>query len=168
MPFRKPHLTADPTESNKWNDAKTECVIQPRGLNIIWGNDPRYWKITNGDCAELIQVSWLEVSGKVKVEKGNTYIVKFLVEVKQDGFGWGSTDVLVMAKVGKKGLYKYEAVKLECGKKKTPIPEVKDKLEIEVKSDETDLELHFGLYEVWSGKWKGGLKIYNAEVVKKS
>lgn len=168
MPFRKPHQTADPTESNKWDDAKTKCVIQPKGLNIIWGNDPRYWKITN-DYAELIQVSWLEVSGKVKVEKGNKYIVKFKVEVKQDGFGWGSTDVLVMAKVGKKGTYKYEPVKLDCGNG-TTIQEIKDKLklEIEVRSDETDLELHFGLYEVWSGKWKGGLKIYNAEVVKKS
>jgi len=70
-----------------------------------------------------------------------------------------------MAKVGKKGPYKYEVVKLDCGRK--TIPEVKD-LEIDVKVGERDLELHFGLYEVWSGKWKGGLKIYKAEVIKKS
>lgn len=165
MPFRKPHQTADP-ESYKWNDNRSSCEIQPKGLNIIWGNDRRYWKLTTG-YAELIQVSWLEVSGKVPVDKGKTYKVQFVVEVKAEGFGWGDTNVLVMAKVGKKGTYKYKEVRLKCGRKYT-IPEVKDQLEIDVPENTEDKELHFGLYEVWSGKWKGGLKIYKAEVIKQS
>jgi hypothetical protein len=117
------------------------------------------------EVAELTQVSWLEVSGKVQVVDKGKYTVKFEVEVKPEGFGWGtSTDVLVMAKVGKKGTYKYEVVHLECGTPKTTIPKDEAKLEIEVSGEEK--ELHFGLYEVWSGKWKGGLKIYNAVVAK--
>lgn len=145
------------------DEAKNKCEIKPKGLNIIWGNDPRYWKITD-QYAELTQVSWLEVSGKVTVKKGR-YTVKFDVEVKPEGFGWGTnTDVLVMAKVGKKGLYIYKVVHLVCGTDKVTIPT--DQLEIDV--PENDLELHFGLYEVWSGKWKGGLKIYKAEVAKTS
>jgi len=115
------------------------------------------------EYAELIQVSWLEVSGKVPVDKGKTYKVQFDVEVKAEGFGWGDTNVLVMAKVGKKGTYKYKEVRLKCGRN-INIPEV----EIFVPEDTEDKELHFGLYEVWSGKWKGGLRIYKAEVIKQS
>nr|XP_027186920.1 protein PHLOEM PROTEIN 2-LIKE A9-like isoform X1 [Cicer arietinum] len=139
--------------------------ILPKGLNIIWGNDLRYWKITE-QSAELLQVSWLEVSGKVKVDKGNSYLVKFDVTVKENGFGWDNTDVLVMAKIGKKGPYKFKAVNLKCGTSGVIIPPNDNQLKIEVDQHEKDLELHFGLYEVWSGKWKGGLIINKAEVVK--
>lgn len=143
----------------------------PKGLNIIWGNDLRYWKtITNEGGAELIQVSWLEVSGKVgPVHVGEEYVVKFDVAVKDTGFGWTGTEVLVMAKIGKKGPYKYRAVKLVCGDKDC-IPKEDGELKITVGSNqgepEKDPDLHFGLYEVWSGKWKGGLIIKKA-VIKK-
>lgn len=115
------------------------------------------------EYAELIQVSWLEVSGKVSVERGKTYNVKFDVEVKANGFGWENTPVLVMAKIGKKGSYQYKEVRLACGKAQT-IPEDYNNLTVTVGGQENDLELHFGLYEVWSGKWKGGLIIKKAEV----
>lgn len=116
----------------------------------------------------MIQVSWLEVSGKVGVEKNKTYAVTFHVDVKQDGFGWNGTEVLVMAKIGKKGQYVYKVANYLAPGKSLTIPRESDsQLEIQVGQDETDLELHFGLYEVWSGKWKGGLEIKNAEVVPK-
>ncbi|CAL5186829.1 unnamed protein product [Lathyrus oleraceus] len=160
MPFRKPHQTSD----SKYIDTKVNGYeIGPKGLNIIWGNDLRYWKITQDEYAELIQVSWLEVSGKVSVERGKTYNVKFDVEVKANGFGWENTPVLVMAKIGKKGSYQYKEVRLACGKAQT-IPEDYNNLTVTVGGQENDLELHFGLYEVWSGKWKGGLIIKKAEV----
>ncbi|CAI8587239.1 unnamed protein product [Vicia faba] len=161
MPFRKPHQTADPQFIKKNN---TGYEIKPRGLNIIWGNDLRYWKITSDDHAELIQVSWLEVSGKVVIEGGKTYKVKFDVEVKENGFGWDNTPVLVMAKIGKKGAYLYKEVKLVCNKSQT-IPDDNESLTITVGQQSNDLELHFGLYEVWSGKWKGGLVIKKAQVL---
>ncbi|MCI06711.1 lectin, partial [Trifolium medium] len=123
------------------------------------------------DCAELIQVSWLEVSGKVgPADEGETYVVKFDIEVKDTGFGWGNTEVLVMAKIGKKGSYEYKPVKLACNYKGYIPKPNEEQLEITVKnqgSGEKDLDIHFGLYEVWSGKWKGGLKIKKAEVKKK-
>ncbi|CAK8534422.1 unnamed protein product [Lathyrus sativus] len=159
MPFRKPHQTADPRYID---DKGSKIEIKPKGLNIIWGNDLRYWK-TQEEFAELIQVSWLEVSGKVTVKRGKTYSVKFDVEVKQNGFGWENTPVLVMAKLGKRGSYTYKEVKLACGSKQA-IPKDDGRLEITVGELENDPELHFGLYEVWSGKWKGGLIINKAEV----
>lgn len=113
--------------------------------------------------AELVQVSWLEVSGKVPVEKGQSYKVEFDVEVKQDGFGWNGTEVLVMAKIGKRGRYSYEPVTLTPGK---PLTIPTKSLVVTVAPAELEPELHFGLYEVWSGKWKGGLEIKKAQILK--
>lgn len=117
------------------------------------------------DAAELIQVSWLEVSGVVPVEKNKKYNVKFHVNVKADGFGWNSTKVLVMAKVGKRGSYNFREATLKPGDKNLIVPDNNNPLEIEVAAGASDTYLHFGLYEVWSGKWKGGLEIIKAEVV---
>ncbi|GAU50534.1 hypothetical protein TSUD_135670 [Trifolium subterraneum] len=72
-----------------------------------------------------------------------------------------------MAKIGKKGSYSYKPVKLNCGRATIPSG---DELEITVgdqENGEKEADLHFGLYEVWSGKWKGGLIIKKAEVIKK-
>lgn len=133
-------------------------VILPKGLNIVWGNDSRYWKVPEEGAAELTQVSWLEVSGVVKISNPKKYKVTFEVKVKEDGFGWKDTDVLVMAKVGRAGKYIYKATKLSPG---SNINLPSDPLEIDVAKPS---DLHFGLYEVWSGKWKGGLEIFRAVV----
>ncbi|XP_047178196.1 protein PHLOEM PROTEIN 2-LIKE A9-like [Vigna umbellata] len=155
MPFKKPHHTSDENYITKDGD---KFVILPRGLNIIWGNDSRYWKIPENGPAELIQVSWLEVSGVVNITKAATYSVSFEVNVKADGFGWKGTDVLVMAKIGRNGKYKFKANKLNhC--QNIVIPYERLEIRVDVPSD-----LHFGLYEVWSGKWKGGLEIIKAVV----
>jgi len=80
--------------------------------------------------------------------------------VKDDAFGWQGTDVLVMAKIGKKGKYKFKVNSLTPGQQNIIIPQ--DPLELTVQNAQS--ELHFGLYEVWSGKWKGGLEILRAIV----
>lgn len=114
---------------------------------------------------ELLQVSWLEVTGSVeglRPKKG--YNLTFEVKLTADAFGWKDIQVFLMAKVGKKGKYKWKKVKLEQGQK-IESPDGKQLLSIDVPNDTTDMNtLHFGLYEVWSGKWKGGLEIYNAKV----
>ncbi|QCE14142.1 Phloem protein 2-like [Vigna unguiculata] len=132
--------------------------ILPRGLNIVWGNDSRYWKIPEQGPAELTQVSWLEVSGVVHITKAMTYSVSFEVKVKEEGFGWNGTDVLVMAKIGKTGKYKFKVNNLSPGQN-IVIPSEPLAIHVVGPSD-----LHFGLYEVWSGKWKGGLEIIKAVV----
>nr|KYP61857.1 hypothetical protein KK1_016369 [Cajanus cajan] len=63
-----------------------------------------------------------------------------------------------MAKVGRAGKYIYKATKISPGCDMS-IPS--DSLEIDVAKPS---DLHFGLYEVWSGKWKGGLQILRAVV----
>ncbi|XP_062016167.1 protein PHLOEM PROTEIN 2-LIKE A9-like [Rosa rugosa] len=165
MAMTKPHWQAEKEENIKQVD---NYLIKPRGLNIVWGNDERYWKIPargTEDPAELVQVSWLEVTGSVELKAGKGYELTFDVGLAEDAFGWKDIQVFLMAKVGKKGKYKWTRVKLDQDQnnERVTIPD-KQKLSIDVPADTMDTDLHFGLYEVWSGKWKGGLKIYNAKV----
>ncbi|XP_062094568.1 protein PHLOEM PROTEIN 2-LIKE A9-like [Humulus lupulus] len=163
------------------SDDKKEFIFYPRGLNIVWGNDSRYWRIPsepqprNGKSptAELIQVSWLEVTGSQNLETGK-YKIKFYLSLKSDAFGWNGCQVYLMAKIGRRGKYKWSKIQLKDQNTSssgsgegTPFPS--DDFEIEVPSTATDddsKKLYFGLYEVWSGKWKGGLQIHKAVVTK--
>ncbi|KAL1368566.1 hypothetical protein HN51_022714 [Arachis hypogaea] len=163
MNFKKPHHTADQSAIEKVAD---NYLIKPTGLNIVWGNDPRYWKVTKSE-AELIQVSWLEVSGVVKaLKKGKKYKVEFELNVKPGAFGWDETQVLVMAKAGKSGRYSFKEAKLSgCEGRHVTIPS-SEPLEVSFPAgiSDSDANLYFGLYEVWSGKWKGGIEIIKANV----
>ncbi|KAJ6748191.1 hypothetical protein OIU79_029336 [Salix purpurea] len=121
MSSNKPHHDAEPDEilkaavkdSNTW-------TFKPRGFNIIWGSDRRYWNVP---------------------EKG---------------------PIFMMAKVGKRGRYKWRKIKLPQTSDSSPA--TTDPFQIEVDETREDNKLYFGLYEVWNGKWKGGLLIHEATV----
>nr|XP_048325683.1 protein PHLOEM PROTEIN 2-LIKE A9-like [Ziziphus jujuba var. spinosa] len=147
-------------------------IFKPRALNIVWGEDARYWRLpvptSTTDPAELIQVSWLEVTGKTKKGEppaAGKYEVGFKISLKPDAFGWSNCHVFLMAKVGKRGKYSWRKVSLlnkdeqqangDSGQKIIPL---------EIKPNDEDRQIYFGLYEVWSGKWKGGLLIYEAYI----
>ncbi|KAL4011719.1 hypothetical protein IC575_028781 [Cucumis melo] len=173
----KPHSDADPRAIEITKGGK--IIFYPRALTITWGNDNRYWRFlpsTNlkdpKSAVQLLQVSWLEVTCSTdKVEAGKTYKVGFNVSLQPDAFGWDDVEVFIMAKVGKKGNYFFK--KTNLGKrstttKKFSVPD-EGNLEIEIvapQSSPGDCGLYFGLYEVWSGKWKGGLQIHDAFVEK--
>ncbi|KAJ6676302.1 PROTEIN PHLOEM PROTEIN 2-LIKE A9 [Salix viminalis] len=153
---------------NRW-------TFKPRDFNIIWGNDKRYWNLpeplpdqpqsSKDDTlpAELVQVCWFEVTGKTgagPIAQGK-YKIKFEVSKKQDAFGWNSP-VYMIAKSGKKGRYSWK--KIEVSSEVSTIKkELPQDFEIEAKPSD-DNTIYFGLYEVWSGKWKGGLQIHKAIV----
>ncbi|KAL5578526.1 hypothetical protein UlMin_020225 [Ulmus minor] len=140
----------------------------PRGLNIVWGNDQRYWKIPGpgnerDNPAELIQVSWLEVTGSYDLKDKKKCTVEFDLSLKSDAFGWNGCQVYLMAKIGRKGKYKWTKVSLkdQTGSNRFTVPSnVLDRDSSSSNSD--DKKLYFGLYEVWTGKWKGGLQIHKA------
>ncbi|XP_065634904.1 protein PHLOEM PROTEIN 2-LIKE A9 isoform X2 [Quercus suber] len=135
-------------------------------LNIIWGHDNQYWHLptdNNGSPAELIQVSWLEVTGTFDGVKGKKYEIGFEVSLTPDAFGWNGCHVYVMAKVGKRGKYSWKRSSLENPKTGNfQIPLETLDIKVDDNANNTDNKIYFGMYEVWSGKWKGGLKIYNA------
>lgn len=114
--------------------------------------------------AELHQVSWLEVTGSVDgINTTKGYEVGFSVSLNPDAFGWGSYPVCVMVKRGKEG--KIAWTKAPINPNQRGQFEIKGRLmKSDGMEDSKDRKLYFGLYEVWSGKWKGGLKIYNAHI----
>ncbi|XP_022142415.1 protein PHLOEM PROTEIN 2-LIKE A9-like [Momordica charantia] len=166
-----PHRVADQTAIAK--DTKGNTRFYPRGLNITWGNDDRYWHISNSNTpksssvAELKQVSWLEVTCSTdNVEVGKKYKVGFNVSMKPDAFGWNGIEVYVMAKVGKSGKFMFKKVSL--GDKPTnqslKIPEEPLEITVDASTPKELRTIHLGLYEVWTQKWKGGLRIHDAFV----
>ncbi|KAM1138300.1 hypothetical protein FF1_036134 [Malus domestica] len=168
----KPHFQAEQDEVKQEGN---KYIFRPRGLNIVWGNDERYWKLPKKQSkdeptepAELIQVSWLEITGSYSLSTAKKYEISFDVELAPDAFGWRDIQAFLMAKVGKKGKYTWTKVKVaaqdtKVGKFKIP-DDNGPPMRIEVPSNAPDSTVYFGLYEVWSGKWKGGLKIHQASV----
>ncbi|MCL7051345.1 hypothetical protein MKW94_029938 [Papaver nudicaule] len=157
---------------------REEFRIKPWELSVVWGNDKRYWNVPDSKDTrrdphiELLQVCWLEVTGSIKLRdfaKPGKYSVSFRIGKKKDAFGWSvDMPVYVMAKIGKKG--KYTVRRAHVARKDDSadfeIPEGAP-LQIEIPNPDDyreDEELHFGLYEVWKGRWKGGLQIYEAIV----
>ncbi|KAJ6764621.1 hypothetical protein OIU74_023498 [Salix koriyanagi] len=105
MSSNKPHHDADPDEISKAADSNT-WTFKPRGFNIIWGSDKRYWNVPEKGIvqpAELLKVCWLEVTGTTtgSLPKGK-YEIIFKLQVKQGAFGLYDSPIFMMAKVGKR------------------------------------------------------------------
>ncbi|KFK44915.1 hypothetical protein AALP_AA1G319400 [Arabis alpina] len=153
-------------------------IYQPNGLNFVWGGDSRYWVIPKEPRkpAELKRVSWLEVTGSFdKLEPGKTYQIGFKISFTPDATGWDESPVFMSAKIGKKGKTVWKRIKSinqnSCkqkdGSEPVNIPDETDgRFEITVSPTvaNQDTKLQFGLYEVWTGRWKTGLLIHEAFV----
>ncbi|KAL1204989.1 Protein PHLOEM PROTEIN 2-LIKE A9 [Cardamine amara subsp. amara] len=153
-------------------------IFQPNGLNYVWGGDSRYWVIPKEPRmpAELKMVSWLEVTGTFeKIEPGKTYRIGFKISFKPDASGWDQAPLFISAKIGKKGKTVWKRIKSinqnfgkpKDGSEPFNIPDQSDgSFEISVNPTmvNQDTKLQFGLYEVWTGRWKTGMLIHEAFV----
>ncbi|CAK7336979.1 unnamed protein product [Dovyalis caffra] len=169
-----------PLENENPNESKTGIVttsqgadgrkttFKPKGLSIGLEEESQSWIISEGDSsAELLEACWLDVTGSMTATKGNKYEISFKLSMNEENaFGW-KDPVYVMAKIGEEG--QYECVKVDLsllGKDEKVFP--LEKFEIKFKSDDktasTETKLYFGLYEVWTNEWKGGLRIHEAIV----
>ncbi|XP_022720933.1 protein PHLOEM PROTEIN 2-LIKE A9-like [Durio zibethinus] len=178
----KPHHDAEADAiSRKENPER--YTFKPRAFNIVWGNDSRYWRIPPRSAlssasssttsnveefAELVQVSWLEVTGSVPLEASTNYQITFKLSFKGDASGWSGSPVFLMAKVGKKGKYKWKRLKELENLPRQPTEVPNEPFVVEVLGNPPDKRLYFGLYEVWTGKWKKGLRVHEAIVKKKT
>ncbi|EYU43687.1 hypothetical protein MIMGU_mgv1a017435mg [Erythranthe guttata] len=69
-----------------------------------------------------------------------------------------------MVKRGKEGKFAWKKFFLNTNETNKPF-EITGRLikaEKPLEDSSDDQRVYFGLYEVWSGKWKGGLKIHHA------
>ncbi|KAL3575622.1 hypothetical protein D5086_023723 [Populus alba] len=116
------------------------------------------------DPAGLLKVVWLEIEGSTPkpLSKGERYALSFKISMAEDRSGWKEAPAFMMAKVGKKGIAKWARINLEDvqvdGVKEVPL----GKFQFEVPENAQDTTLYFGFYELWSGGWKGGLRIHEA------
>ncbi|KAJ4815966.1 Phloem protein 2-like protein [Rhynchospora pubera] len=164
-----PHWTAD-VDHEKWVEISSDGTvhISSKAMNIIWGNDSRFWHWVDlpetESCfkvgAELVQVSWIEVAGaldlaKLRRSQPTWYEIIFLIKFKADSFGWDQ--VPITFEVGTSGTAKQ--------KKSILLEKYREKFDkwhelsggcVEVKPDMAGY-LEFGMLEVETRWWKGGM-----------
>ncbi|XP_015891194.3 protein PHLOEM PROTEIN 2-LIKE A9-like [Ziziphus jujuba] len=166
---QKPHHDAEEDHIIKPEEGLT--IFKPRALSIVWGEDTRYWilpdRTSTTGPAELKQVCWLEVNGKTKQGEppaAGNYEVGFKIALKDDAFGWSNCHVLLVAKVGKRGKYAWRKVPLNKDEQQANGGSLQKNIRLEIKPSDEDRQIYFGMYEVWSARWKGGLLIYEARI----
>ncbi|KAJ0018087.1 hypothetical protein Pint_09777 [Pistacia integerrima] len=147
--------------------------IYPRNLKFTWGDNPNYWKLpdlSSDGPAELKRVCWLQVTGTTQVETGKSYIIKFNITLKSDASGWNGLPLFLIAKTHD-GKYTWQMINaLKPPTTGTdagfdiPTDEKQFTVKIPAGPGPGKRELFFGLYEIWSNKWKGGLLINYATV----
>lgn len=86
----------------------------------------------------------------------------FRVSLNPDAFGWGSYPIYIMIKKGREGKIAWTKVQINPNQKGEY--DIKGRWVKAAQNPNDDRKLYFGLYEVWSGKWKGGLKIHHAYI----
>lgn len=117
--------------------------------------------------AEAIQVMWFEVEATYMGAKaGSKYKIGFNLRLKPEAFGWDSSPVFMMAKVGASGSYTWKRLNLNAKELKHECVDFPSNFEIDIPISTEDTTLQFGLYEIWGGRWKGGLEIHHAFVNK--
>ncbi|XP_052174877.1 uncharacterized protein PHLOEM PROTEIN 2-LIKE A4-like [Diospyros lotus] len=170
-----PHWKAEPSH------IKGPDCIPARALNIVWGSHTRYWewiKMEEGvmgksqtpdskEAAMLIQINWLAVTGKIdmkRLEAGKTYTVYYIVKFQVDAFGWHSVPVQFMVRVTGKE-YAQKSAKLEQYQAKPDEWHEVPGGEFTAPSDgEGAGSVEFGMFEVDSDWWKGGLVLAGVKI----
>ncbi|OVA11830.1 Phloem protein 2-like [Macleaya cordata] len=147
-------------------------MLFSRSLSITWGEDKRFWhwpsikleSSTSDDVvvevAELLNVCWLEVYGKLDISylsPGVKYEVVFLLMLKDHSYGWDVPVNLRLVfpngatqhqhKVNLQTRPRSQWVELHVGEFQTP-PNKQEKAEIQ-----------FSMFEYEGGQWKRGLVI---------
>ncbi|XP_022925596.1 protein PHLOEM PROTEIN 2-LIKE A9-like isoform X2 [Cucurbita moschata] len=153
-----------PSTRTKMKGEQNECKILPRDLNIVWGSDENQWEIKHGEKGEqgyalAKKVMWFEVKATYRGAKaGRKYKVGFNISLDRDAKGWEGSPVFMMTTVGFSDDYTWRKLSLEHKDNLS----MDDVIEIPVSARDTTLQ--FGLYEIWNGKWKNGLRIHHAFV----
>ncbi|XP_068655890.1 uncharacterized protein PHLOEM PROTEIN 2-LIKE A4-like [Aristolochia californica] len=152
-------------------------------LNIVWGNDRRYWKWTPPrnqegpkpqDAAELLQVNWFQVTGRVDCSKisnffdfprSKTYEIFQVVKFNIDAFGWHK--VPIKFKVVSDGRCRQRAEKLEAYRRNNnQWHEIKGG-EFTVVHGRKGL-VDIGMFETESDWWKGGMVLSAVKIKAKA
>lgn len=109
-----------------------------------------------GTAADLNQVCWLEATGTLELAKPQTYEIIYHIKFKDDAFGWNGVPVTFRL-VTPEGERKETSQMMESHSKR------RSKGWREIYGGEFSLstqtggKVEFGMYEIESQKWKGGM-----------
>ncbi|XP_073100636.1 uncharacterized protein PHLOEM PROTEIN 2-LIKE A4 isoform X2 [Elaeis guineensis] len=155
---------AERTHSPHWTGHHHS--ISAKALDITWGNDERFWQWVGLDesrlkfqeGAELIQVNWVEVKGKLEAAKlspSKTYEVFYIIKFKADAFGWHSSPITFEVKAPH-GNRNAKTELLEPYRKICNVWHEVHGGEFTLTSN-TGANVEFGMSGDGSGWWKGGM-----------
>ncbi|CAL9185721.1 unnamed protein product [Musa hybrid cultivar] len=143
---------------------KDTLHISAKDMQIAWVDDERFWNWTDvstekpsfGTAADLNQVCWLEATGTLELAKPQTYEIIYHIKFKDDAFGWNGVPVTFRL-VTPEGQRKEISRVMESHSKRRS----KGWREIHggefSLSTQTGGKVEFGMYEIESQKWKGGM-----------
>ncbi|KAG6512578.1 uncharacterized protein PHLOEM PROTEIN 2-LIKE A4-like [Zingiber officinale] len=160
--------------------------ISAKAMQITWGKDERFWKwpslskdklpkdfakhqLSFDSAAELNQVKWLQVTGTLDLTRhdrqlnpSKTYEIIYHVKFKVDAFGWSKTPVTFLCGASRMKKRGNEMVALQRSRG------VGEWLQIhggEFKPGKfTAGKVEFGMLDVESEWWKGGMAIAGVTV----
>ncbi|XP_020691998.1 protein PHLOEM PROTEIN 2-LIKE A2-like isoform X1 [Dendrobium catenatum] len=150
--------------------------ISAKALRIVWGNDPRFWewiKLSKDEScfeigAELIQVNWMEVTGSLNLEKFQldplkTYEIFYVIKFNADAFGWRSSPITfeVSTPEGKKS--RNERYLEYYTKENKNWNEIYGG-EFSLASSNLMGKIEFGMKEVKTEWWKGGIVLEGVKI----
>ncbi|KAI3906702.1 hypothetical protein MKW92_011500 [Papaver armeniacum] len=148
-------------------------MLFPRDLAITWAQNNQYWHWSSMkessasgemaiEVAELLDVCWLEVNGKLdtsKLNPGVKYEIVFVVMLKNSAYGWEEPVNLRLVHSGSQTQLRKEDlqqkpksqwIEVQAGEFQAP-PQPAD--------DKQGKEIQFSLFECENGNWKRGLVI---------
>ncbi|KAK4254701.1 hypothetical protein QN277_010044 [Acacia crassicarpa] len=186
------HWKGDGHVEAEFRSTGTIIKVPVRALNIIWGNDTRFWRFRKlpdnetrmiglKEGAWLVQVNWIEVTGRVKkaeLYKGaaKTYGIYYLIKFRADAFGWHSIPIKFKLRVTASksaqttGHSHNTIIEQEDGKSMNLEP-YREKQEVwheilggQFSVSNCDGFIEFGMLEVESAWWKGNMVLAGVKI----
>ncbi|KAI9122597.1 hypothetical protein K1719_006437 [Acacia pycnantha] len=164
--------------------------VPVRALNIIWGNDTRFWRFKNlpddetrmiglKEGAWLVQVNWIEVTGRVKkaelYKEANsvkkTYGIYYLIKFRADAFGWHSVPIKFKLRVTASKSAETNTIIEQEDEKIMNLEPYRERQEVwheipggQFSVSNPDGFLEFGMFEVDSAWWKGNMILAGVKI----
>ncbi|KAK4254700.1 hypothetical protein QN277_010043 [Acacia crassicarpa] len=189
------HWKGDGHVEHEFGSTGEIIKVPVRALNIIWGNDTRFWRFKNlpddetstiglKEGAWLVQVNWIEVTGRVKKAElhkeansvKKTYGIYYLIKFRADAFGWHSVPIkfklrVTASKSAQTTDHSHNTIIEQEDEKSMNLEPYREKQEVwheipggQFSISNSDGFIEFGMFEVESAWWKGNMVLAGVKI----
>ncbi|CAK7336985.1 unnamed protein product [Dovyalis caffra] len=172
-----PHWKGDGSSVSSDSACPATCRVPAKALNIIWGNDPRFWQwiklseeetgsIGFNEGTMLLQVNWVEVTGKLSTTVFNVasttkYELYYVMKFQVDAFGWHSVPINFRVRLS--GQESVRSIVLQSYREKHDVWHEICGGEFTVSKNAAGV-VEFGMFEVDSDWWKGSMVLAGIKI----